>query len=145
MLHREIKIGHLLRFSYLWHWQNRVGREDGDKIRPCLVLALVETSERGKHTVRVLPVTHTPPLDPEHAVEIPRAVKLRLQLDNERSWIVLTESNRFVWPGQDLRSPPQQSADGYLGMLPPDLFNKVKQGFVALARSARHKSVFRSE
>jgi len=41
------------------------------------------------------------------AVEISHETKRRLGLDDDRSWIVLTEANRFAWPGPDLR--PGQS------------------------------------
>ena len=47
MLTIEIKVGHVFRYSYLWHWQHLEGREEGDKDRPCLVLALVTTLEDG--------------------------------------------------------------------------------------------------
>jgi hypothetical protein len=39
--------------------------------------------------VTVLPISHTPPADPELAVELPAATKRRLGLDDERSWVVL--------------------------------------------------------
>lgn len=65
MLPAEIKVGHVFRYSYLWHWQHREGREEGDKDRPCLVLALVAVQEDGSPVVRVLPITHTPPSDPD--------------------------------------------------------------------------------
>ncbi len=48
--------------------------------------------------VRVLPITHTPPANPADAIEIPAAVKNRLRLDHERSWIVLTEATAL--PGR---------------------------------------------
>lgn len=100
MLPAEIKVGHIFRYSYLWHSQHREGREEGDKDRPCLVVALVAMHEDGSPVVRrVLPITHTPPSDPANAIEIPSAAKLRLRLDGEQSWIVLTESNRFA-PGR---------------------------------------------
>lgn len=100
MLPTEPKVGWIFRYSYLWHWQYLQGREEGDKDRPVLVLALVTLLEDGTPVVRVLPVTHTPPSDPQEAIEIPPATKRRLGLDYERSWVVLTESNRFVWPGR---------------------------------------------
>ena len=56
MLPTEIKVGHVFRYSYLWHWQYLEGREEGDKDRPCLVLALVTTLEDGTPAVRVLPI-----------------------------------------------------------------------------------------
>ncbi|TDX76184.1 hypothetical protein EDE05_11765 [Neorhizobium sp. R1-B] len=98
MLPTEPKVGWLFRYSYIWHWQHLEGREEADKDRPVLVLAIVATLEDGTPAVRVSPVTHSPPSDPQDAVEIPAATKRRLGLDDERSWIVLTESNRFVWP-----------------------------------------------
>jgi hypothetical protein len=55
---------------------------------------------------------------------------------------VLTESNRFAWPGPDLR--PTDSADGYYGPLPPALFAEVKRKFVEPARSGLHVSAART-
>ncbi|MDA9448290.1 MULTISPECIES: plasmid maintenance toxin (PemK-like) [unclassified Bradyrhizobium] len=147
MLPTEIRVGWIFRYAYLWDWQQREGREEGDKDRPCLVLAIVATDEEGTSIVRVLPITHTPPANPADAIEIPAAVKARLRLDDERSWIVLIESNRFTWPGPDLR--PIDSNSGYYGALPPKLFTEVKRRFVAIARrevetSTPHQSVPRT-
>lgn len=143
MLPAEPRVGWIFRYSYLWHWQHLEGREEGDKDRPALVLAIVSTLEDGSPVVRVLPVTHTPPSDPGEAIEIPPTTKRRLGLDDERSWIVLTESNRFVWPGPDVR--PTETETGYYGPLPPALFAEVKQRFVALARAQRHRPTLRSD
>jgi len=38
------------------------------------------------------------------APESPQATKRRLGLDDERSWIVLTQSNQVIWPGPDMLS-----------------------------------------
>ena len=141
MLPIEPKVGWVFRYSYLWHWQHLDGREEGDKDRPALVLAIVATLQDGTPAVRVLPITHSPPSDPSEAIEIPPVTKRRLGLDDERSWIVLTESNRFVWPGPDIR--PVDSESGYHGPLPPALFEEVKRRFVELARSQRHKATIR--
>ena len=147
MLPTDIHIGWIFRYAYLWDWQRREGREEGDKDRPCLALALVTTTEDGAKFVRVLPITHTPPANPVDAIEIPAAVKSMLKLDHERSWIVLTESNVFGWPGPDIR--PVDSESGYYGPLPPKLFAEVRKRFVAVARgeivaSKSHTSVSRS-
>ena len=148
MLPTEVRIGWIFRYSYLWDWQHREGREEGDKDRPCLVLAIVMVTEAGAPVVRVLPITHAPPADPGDAIEIPAALKNQLRLDHERSWIVLTESNRFVWPGPDLRSVDSDA--GYYGALTPGLFAEVKRRFVAIARgevaaSSPHASVPRTK
>lgn len=143
MLPTEIKVGYIFRYSYLWQRQYLDGREEGDKDRPCLVLAIVTTDDDGAPVVRVLPITHSPPANPDDAVEIPLLVKTRLRLDDDRSWIILTESNRFVWPGPDIR--PAETETGYYGAIPPALFEKVKRRFAELARDRSHVSVGRTE
>lgn len=143
MLPTEPKVGWVFRYSYLWHWQFLEGREEGDKDRPALVLAIVAHLDDGTAAVRVLPITHTPPSNMEDAIEIPPATKRRLGLDDQPSWIVLTESNRFAWPGPDVR--PIDSETGYFGPLPPALFAEVKRRFIELARSQRHQATSRSE
>jgi hypothetical protein len=136
MFPADIKVGYIFRYSYLWHRQHVQGRREADKDRPCLVLAIVKIDENGNSIVRVLPITHLPPGNSSDAMEIPHTVKQRLGLDDERSWIVLTESNRFIWPGPDIR--PLGTSDGYYGPLPPALFREVKQRFVSLAKAGAH-------
>ena len=121
------RAGLVIRYAYLWQAEYQRGQEEGAKDRPCAVV-LVTTNRQGREVVTVLPVTHTPPSDPNDAVEIPAQTKRRLGLDDERSWIVVTEANRFAWPGPDLR--PARSGDmesiAY-GLLPPDLFDRVRE------------------
>lgn len=143
MLPAEVKVGFVFRYSYLWHREQLEGREEGSKDRPCLVLALVINDADGNKQVRVLPVTHSPPETASVAIELPAPVKFRLGLDDAPSWIILSESNYFAWPGPDIR--PVDTDTGYLGPLPPSLFNEVKHRFVALARQSAHRSVARTE
>jgi hypothetical protein len=138
-----IKVGYILKYSYLWHWQHLQGREEGEKDRPSLVLAIVGTDVDGRQIVRVLPVTHSPPANAADAVEIPASVKARLNLDHERSWILLTESNSFAWPGPDIR--PVDTDTGYIGALPPFVFDAVKRRFVETVMSKRHQTIARTE
>ena len=49
----------------------------------------------GNRVMWVVPITHTPPKNPEDAVEVPAVTKRRLGLDDQRSWIVTREVNRF--------------------------------------------------
>ena len=120
--------GLVIRYSYLWAREAAAGREEGVKDRPCAIILVVRRDADGSDIVRVLPITHAPPVDPIDGLEIPATTKLRLGLDSERSWIVLTEANDFVWPGPDLR--PAVSGDPSsvaCGMLPPRLFAHLKQ------------------
>ncbi|MBP0579875.1 type II toxin-antitoxin system PemK/MazF family toxin [Labrys sp. LIt4] len=141
MLPSEPRVGYIFRYAYLWHRQYQEGREEADKDRPCLVLAIVAADDAGQRIVRVLPITHSPPDDLRAAIEIPLTVKERLRLDTDRSWIVLNESNRFVWPGPDLR--PVDTDTGYYGPLPPSLFSQVKNRFIELI--GKHRPVARTE
>lgn len=117
--------GLVIRYTYLWSEEHLRGQEEGVKDRPCAVI-LVTGDERGERMVTVLPITHSPPANPALAVEIPHATKRRLGLDDQRSWIVLTEANRFVWPGPDLRpAQPGELASVAYGLLPRALFKEA--------------------
>ena len=142
MLPIEPKVGWVFRYSYLWHWQHLEGREEADKDRPALVLAIVATLEDGTPVVR-RPSDHAyATFPPGRCRRDSAGDKASLGLDDERSWIVLTESNRFAWPGPDVR--PLDTDSGYHGSLPPALFEEVKRRFVGLARSQRHQATPRS-
>jgi hypothetical protein len=94
----------------------------------------------------VLPITHSPPFDPASAIEVPSETKRRLGLDTERSWIVISEGNEFVWPGPDLRPRPggDLSTIAY-GFLPPGLFILVRDRFLAFSRERKTISLRRTE
>jgi hypothetical protein len=89
---------------------------------------LVSEDQNGEKVVLVLPVTHSPPAEPELAVEIPIKTKRRLGLDDQRSWIVVTDANRFVWPGPDLRPAVRgDTSSAAYGFLPRGLFYEVRE------------------
>jgi hypothetical protein len=134
----EPYVGLVIRYSYLWKREFDAGREEGTKDRPCAIVITV-VDEDGDKEVLVLPITHSSPADPADAIEIPAATKSRLGLDGERSWIVITEANEFVWPGPDLRTVPgrDESTIAY-GPLPPRFFAHVRDKF--LERDQREKS-----
>jgi hypothetical protein len=136
--------GLVIRYSYLWRAEHLAGREEGIKDRPCAIVMAINHERRDK-IVSVLPITHTPPLQPTLALEIPEPTKRRLGLDSERSWIVFSESNRFVWPGPDLRPLPGEplSTIAY-GMLPPNFFNVLRERYLAAIRAHRSRTVPRS-
>jgi hypothetical protein len=137
--------GLVIRYSYLWQREQAAGREEGVKDRPCAIVVAVDNPD-GEKTVYVLPVTHSPPTDPQDAVELPQATKARLGLDSERSWIVVSEGNSFVWPGPDLRFPRGEGPESAAyGMLPPALFNIVKQRFLARVQARQAGVVGRTE
>lgn len=137
----------VIRYSYLWEAEQLRGKEEGVKDRPCAIILTTKDHE-GSEIVTVLPITHTPPsgLQAGLAVEIPHATKRRLGLDDSRSWIVLTEANRFTWPGPDLGVGATADASGVVyGILPETLFELVRTAFLAAIKTHRAKVVPRTE
>ena len=130
--------GLVISYAYLWHHEHQAGREEGLKERPSVIVLVVEREAVGGTLVTVLPITHSAPVDPASAVEIPLPVKRHLGLDDDRSWIVVAEGNEFVWPGYDLRKLPHRDRYDY-GFLPPRLFNQVLDAFVSWYRASRRQ------
>jgi len=129
--------GLVISYAYVWHREHRDGQHEGLKDRPSVIVLAVEREGDGATTVTVLPITHSPPDEPASAVEIPLAVKRHLGLDDDRSWIVVSEGNEFLWPGYDLRRLP--NSDRYdFGFLPPRLFDRVLKAFASWHRRAKH-------
>ena len=128
--------GLIISYAYVWDHEARSGQEEGRKDRPCVITLAVERQQDGETLVTVLPVTHRPPKDVAAAVEIPRAVKKHLGLDDERSWVVVSEGDQFVWRGYDLRKV--RSTDRYdYGYLPPRFFAQVLAAFQAWHKAHR--------
>ncbi len=141
----EPRPGLVIRYEYLWNREHRVGREEGTKARPCaIVVSVVDAG--GKRRVLAVPVTHTPPEAPQDAIEIPASIKRLLGLDGERSWIVISEANRFSWPGPDLRPVPgRDPASVVYGSLPQKFFQLVRDAFLVRFTQFDVKTVPRSE
>ena len=122
--------GLVICYAYLWCRESKSGVSvEGLKNRPCAVVLSYERIPQlpDRVIVDVAPITHQPG---DEAVEIPLRVKKRMGLDDEHSWVVTTEVNRFIWPGPDIRRPRQiwQPGGGtwHWGFLPDDIFRKVR-------------------
>jgi hypothetical protein len=74
--------GLVISYAYLWDHEAQSGQEEGRKDRPCVIALAVERQPDGE-----TPVTHRLPEDTAAAVEIPCAVKQRLGLDDDQSWV----------------------------------------------------------
>lgn len=137
--------GLVIRYTYLWRREADQGREEGVKDRPCAVVAATKIEPDGLR-VYVLPITHAPPQPPDEGIELPLPTKSRLGLDGERSWIMVSEVNRFSWPGPDLRFLPGQGPESAsYGFLPPSLFRIVRDRFISRATENQVKIVSRTE
>ena len=135
--------GLVIRYSYLWRDEFLSGQDEGRKDRPCVIVAAIRITDQGEVRALVLPVTHTPPGASGLAVEIPSRVKERLQLDDARSWVVLSEWNEFAWPGPDVRSRPGTDEIAY-GVLPPAMFASIRDAFVAAIEADAARQVRRT-
>ncbi len=122
--------GLVVSFAYLWQHEATAGRVEGSKDRPAVVVLAAETGPAGGKTVLVAPITHSLPSDLAAAVEIPAETKRRLGLDTDRSWVIVSEVNRFVWPGPDLR--PVSPERWAYGPMPPGLFAIVRRRLLEL-------------
>ena len=130
-------VGLTICYSYLWYKELRASqRVEGLKYRPCVIVLSYESIKGlpGRFVADVAPVSHGRQ-DDDGAVEIPVAVKRRMGLDSEHSWIITTEINRFIWPGPDLH--PARHSDSpnetywHWGVLAADIFQSAKAQIVA--------------
>lgn len=114
--------GTVLRYRYLWRREAEAGDRQGHKDRPA---AIILSRTAGGETI-VVPITHTEPLDPATALEVPEDERRRIGLDEERSWVMLTEFNAFVWPGADLSPVPGREPESFIyGRLSKTFFGRV--------------------
>jgi mRNA-degrading endonuclease toxin of MazEF toxin-antitoxin module len=134
--------GLVISYSYLWRHEHNVGKKEGRKIRPCVIILSVE-ERNGEKIVTVAPITHTRSADSQCSVEIPSKVKRHLNLDDDRSWVVLDEVNQFSWPGFDLQPFPGSKTRYDFGFIPPKLFEKIRAGMLDLFIKRRVESTNR--
>jgi len=125
------QLGLVISYAYLWHHEHRAGQEEGRKNRPCVIVLALEHPDDHTTVVTVLPVTHLPPVDLSLAIELPQPIKRHLDLDGERSWVLLHEGNEFIWPGYDLQPLPHAEDRYDYGFLPPKLFRQIVVRFQA--------------
>jgi hypothetical protein len=111
-----------------------------------VIVLVVTGGGPDEQIVTVLPITHAPPAGTTLALEIHPAVKRRLGLDDDRSWVVLTEANRLIWPGPDLRPAiPGDSGSVAYGLLPYVMFEDIRLKFIAALKAHAAQTVPRTE
>ncbi|HET9398893.1 MAG TPA: hypothetical protein VFO45_08760, partial [Sphingomicrobium sp.] len=132
----------VISYSYLWAREAAEAQEEGLKDRP-VVVVLASVIEGEFTRLIVAPMTHSKPGTGE-GVPVPQAVKRHLSLDDEPSWIVTTEVNRFIWPGPDIRSAKGSDTPLY-GAIPSKLFDQVKQQISANHQVQQTSVVKRTE
>jgi len=129
--------GLVIAYEYLWRHEHEAGRHQGVKVRPCAIVVAVE-GHAGVTEVVVAPITHLEPMPPSQGVEIPLRVKQHLGLDHDRSWVIVTDLNAFLWPGYDLRPVANAPSGAFAyGFLPPSLYKAIVRRITALSAITR--------
>ena len=67
--------GLVIRYDYLWRDEQKRGRIEGAKDRPCAIIIASKTDDQGHFTVILAPITHSAPQQSAAAIEIPPQVK----------------------------------------------------------------------
>jgi hypothetical protein len=130
--------GLVISYAYVWNHEAQKGQQEGRKDRPCVIALAVERQRGGDTLVTVLPVTRRTPDVEAAAIEIPRNVKKHLGLDDERSWVIVSEGDQFVRPRYDLRKVRNSDRYDY-GYLPPRFFNEILAAFWAWRKARKVK------
>jgi hypothetical protein len=129
------KPGLVIHYNFLWSSEQERGAMEGAKDRPCAIIVAARRDTSTDIQTIVAPITHRKPDDEAASIEIPAAICKNLGLDSGRHWIRLDESNRFAWPGYDLRPIPGSSGRFHYGMLPPALFQQLRDGILSRQRA----------
>lgn len=134
--------GLLVRYDYLWSREAVAGRVQG-KDRPACLVAASDSDTRPRFVV-LLPITHSPPLGDTLAIEIPAKVRQSIGLDDQPSWVVISEYNVDEWPNAGLSPLPGKPDVFAYGFVPPGLFATIKARLLELAREQKSKAVGRT-
>jgi hypothetical protein len=134
--------GLVVRYDYLWSREAAAGRTQGKDRPACLVAA--SDSETKPRFVVLLPITHSPPLGDTVAIEIPAKVRQAIGLDDESSWVVVSEYNVDEWPNAGLMPVPGKPDVFAYGFIPPGLFATIKARLVELARERKSEAITRT-
>ena len=135
------KPGLIVRYDYLWSHEAAAGLDQG-KDRPTCLVAASDSLTKPRYVV-LLPITHSPPDANSIGVEIPAKVKRALGLDDERSWVIVSEHNIDEWPNAGLSPLPGRPDVFSYGFIPPGLFAQIKLRFLELARQNKGRAVRR--
>lgn len=134
--------GLVVRYAFLWREDYDKGTYEAAKDRPCAIVLAANVRETTDIQVVVVPITHSAPATDENAtsLEMPHAVAQSLGLDAGRHWVRLTQLNRFIWPGYDLRPRPDMPERVDYGFVPEEFFERIRSAI--LAENKRKKITF---
>ena len=131
----------VLSYSYLWSHEAAGGGERAKGSSRVVVVLCIE--RQAGNLILVSVGHHTAPEMLPSRSKIHLDVKKQLGLDRERSWVMLNELNRFIWPGPDIR--PILGGAPLYDALPDWLFERVRQGVLDHNAAGKLKVTSRTE
>lgn len=141
MVFPDPKPGLVIRYDYVWTHEAAAGQGQG-KDRPTCLVAASDNTARPRYVV-LLPITHRQPSGDTVGIEIPAKVKQAIGLDDERSWVIVSEHNIDEWPNGGLSPVPGRPGEFSYGFIPPGLFAVIKVRFLELAKAKKSAPVYR--
>src|SRR5262245_48772182 len=135
------KVGLVLPHLYVWRAEHAAGRSSET---PAAVMIVAATPlDGGRLLVAATPITNGEPPAGQRAVQVPAAVAAHLRLEAQRSWVVCTEYNEFVWPSIGL-GETRDGASVY-GMAPQKLAASVRGEMLAARTDGPLKAMRRGQ
>jgi hypothetical protein len=134
----------IFNLAYLWHREFLKGQSEGRRGRPTLALSVAISDANRLIHVLALPITHSAPSNPRHAVQLPDITKRILGLDEDASFVVTTESVRFIWPGPDVRRAKGRTTPIY-GFISSKLLQRIAQSYLENRKTGETVSFERTE
>lgn len=135
--------GHVVRFEYLWRAEEHDGHADGAKFRPCAVVVALEPKGDEPQRVMVCAITHTEPRPPSVGIEIPPEANQVAGLDEDRSWVIVSEVNKVQWSSR--RFSRTNYGKWEYGVLPQEVMNAVRRAIADGIRAAQMDVVDRDQ
>ena len=139
----EPQVGQIVDHYFLWFDEQAVGRIEGRKSRPCLIIA-IEERKNAAPRVTVLPITSQAPRPGTIALAVPDDVKGLMGLSRTRpAWVIIDDANVFAWPGYDL--VPQPGGGFVRGVVTRGFFQLVRSAVSAAHRRKRPRRIERDQ
>lgn len=116
------QLGLVICYDYLWKSEERKGREQGVKDRPCgVIVAQAGRPDR----VLVCPITHTEPDADQAGIELGPKDRAWMGLDDKPQWIITSEANLVDWADPGI-VPVPATGDWHYGTMTAELATQVQ-------------------
>ncbi len=134
MTRPDPQVGQVVRYEYLWASDEFQGRSEGNKFRPCAIVAAILPGDGKPLRAMVCGITHTPPRAPSQGIELSVEDKTSLGLDSEPSWVIVSEVNTVNW--SDRRFIPAPSDQWTYGNCSRPLMEAIRRAIGSGIKSA---------